>query len=189
LSSIIVPTMESGRGLVVIEPAGDLVNESLKRVPDHRIKDVIILDPADEADERVVGFNLLATDSSNAELVAENVVYIFHSLFSGFWGPRTDDVLRSALLTLMTEPGMTLAEVPLLLGNENFRRRFVARVSDDVVGLGSFWAWYNALSPGEAAQVTAPLLNKLRATLLRSRVRYRCARVSLGTLPQHSSAA
>ena len=179
LTSIIVPTMQSGRGLVVIEPAGDLVRESLARVPDNRIKDVIVLDPADD-DDRLVGFNLLATDAVNAELVAENVVYIFHSLFAGFWGPRTDDVLRSSLLTLMTEPGMTLAEVPLLLTNPNFRRRFVARVSDDVVGLGSFWAWYDALSPGEAGQVTAPLLNKLRATLLRSRVRFCVGQASPG---------
>jgi len=170
MCSLITQDMQAGRGVVVVDPKGDLVMECLKRVPLNRTRDVIVLDAAD--DQRPVGLNLLATDQANAELVAEHVVFIFHQLFSAFWGPRTDDVLRAALLTLMRQPGMTLVEVPLLLTNPAFRRRFVAQVQDDVVGLAPFWAWYDAMKPGEQAQVIAPVMNKLRATLLRSRVRY-----------------
>jgi hypothetical protein len=153
---------------VVIDPK-DLVSDVLARIPSHRIRDVIVLDPADDA--RPVGFNLLDTSSGPAELVAEQVVYIFHQLFSAFWGPRTDDVLRAALLTLMHRPGMTLTEVPLLLTNPAWRRPFMEQIQDDTSGLAAFWFGFQAMKPGEQAQVIAPLMNKLRAVLLRSRVR------------------
>ena len=170
LLSLITQDMAAGRGVVVVDPKGDLVSDALRRVPAFRTRDVIVLDPAD--DDRPVGLNLLATEQASAELVAEHVVFIFHQLFAAFWGPRTDDVLRAALLTLMQEPGMTLVEVPLLLTNPAFRQRFVARVADDIIGLAPFWGWYESLSASDRGQVIAPLMNKLRATLLRSRVRY-----------------
>jgi hypothetical protein len=166
--SLIVQDMQAGRGIVVVDPK-DLVRDVLARIPADRVRDVVLLDPADDA--RPVGFNLLDISSGSAELVAEQVVYIFHQLFSAFWGPRTDDVLRAALLTLMRRPGMTLTEVPLLLTNSVWRRPFVQQIQDDSVGLAPFWSSFEAMKPGEQAQVIAPLMNKLRATLLRSRVR------------------
>jgi hypothetical protein len=166
--SLITQDMQADRGVVVIDPKGDLVADCLERVPTHRVRDVVVLDPAD--DQRPVGFDLLETGTSSPELVAEQVVYIFHQLFAAFWGPRTDDVLRAALLTLMRRPGMTLAEVPLLLTNPAWRRPFVTAVQDDTVGLAPFWSAYESMKPGEQAQVISPVMNKLRATLLRSRV-------------------
>src|SRR5207237_857633 len=100
----------------------------------------------------------------------DQVVFLFSHIFAAYWGPRTDDILRAALLTLIRQPGMTLVEVPLLLTDPGFRRRLTAGL-DDPVGLEPFWAWYEALSVAERANVVAPLMNKLRATLLRRRVR------------------
>ena len=168
LLSLITQDMQAGRGVVVIDPK-DLVRETLARIPEHRVRDVIVLDPAD--DERPVGFNLLDTSVASPELVAEQVVYIFHQLFSAFWGPRTDDILRASLLTLMHRPDVTLTEVPILLTNPAWRRPFVQAIQADTVGLAPFWASFEAMKPAEQAQVIAPIMNKLRATLLRSRVR------------------
>lgn len=168
LLNLIAGDMATGRGVVVVDPKGDLVADVLERVPRHRVGDVILLDPTDV--ERPVGFNLLAGASEAPELVVDQVVSVFHHLFSAFWGPRTDDILRAALLTLAAEPGMTLVEVPQLLTDEAFRRRMVAAV-DDPVALEPFWAWYEAMSPAERAQAIGPVLNKLRTFLLRRRLR------------------
>ena len=65
---------------------------------------------------------------------------------------------------------MTLCEVPLLLTDPTFRRRLVGRV-DDPVGLGPFWGWYEGLSDAERTQAIGPVMNKLRAFLLRRRIR------------------
>lgn len=169
LLNLIGQDMRSGAGVVVIDPKGDLVGDVLERVPDERLDDVVVLDPADA--ERPVGLNLLAGGAEDAELVADQVVSIFARIFAGFWGPRTDDVLRSSILTLAEAPEpMTLAEIPLLLTDEGFRRRLVGGL-DEPVGLEPFWGWYESLSPGERAQAIGPVLNKLRAFLLRRRVR------------------
>lgn len=168
LSGLIVGDMAAGRGVVVVDPKGDLVADVLDRVPRERVGDVILLDPTDA--DRPVGLNLLAGASESPELVSDQVVSIFHGLFKAFWGPRTDDILRSAILTLAGQPGMTLVEVPQLLTDEGFRRRMVATV-DDPVALGPFWAWYEAMSPAERAQAAGPVLNKLRTFLLRRRLR------------------
>jgi hypothetical protein len=64
---------------------------------------------------------------------------------------------------------MTLAEVPLLLADPGFRRQLVGRVNDPI--LRQFWGWFEGLSDGERGQATAPLSNKLRAVLLRRRLR------------------
>jgi len=166
LLNLICGDLAAGRGVVVVDPKGDLVVDVLDRLPAGRVDDVVLLDPTDVA--RPVGFNVLA-QAGSPELAADQVVAIFRHLFAAFWGPRTDDVLRAALLTLLGRSGMTLAEVPLLLTDERFRRRFTGALDDHV--LEGFWAWYEALSPGERAQVVGPVLNKLRTFLLRRRLR------------------
>jgi len=168
LVNLITQDMAAGRGVIVIDPKGDLAADVLDRVPPSRVADVVVLDPSDEASP--VGFNLLAGAPESAELLVDQVVGTLHNLFAAFWGPRTDDVLRAALLTLVAEPGMTLCEVPLLLTDPAFRRRLVGRV-DDPVALGPFWAWYEALSEAERAQAIGPVQNKLRAFLLRRKLR------------------
>jgi hypothetical protein len=165
---LITQDMAAGRGVVVVDPKGDLVNDVLGRVPAERTDDVVVLDPADE--ERPVGLNLLARPGESPELVVDQVVSIFHDLYRDSWGPRTDDILRAALLTLVGVPGMTLAEVPLLLTDPSFRRPLVRRINDPVA-LGPFWGWYEGLSDGERMQAIGPVMNKLRTFLLRRRLR------------------
>jgi hypothetical protein len=157
-----------GRPLILIDPKGDLVADVLARVPDHRRGDVIILDPADS---HAVGLNPLATSGGvSAEVAVENLVGIFRSLYRSSWGPRTDDIMRAALLTLALTGDFTLAEVPLILSNASFRRRLVGKL-DDPIGLGSFWGWWEALSPAEQSSIVAAPMNKIRAYTMRPTVR------------------
>jgi hypothetical protein len=56
-----------------------------------------------------------------------------------------------------------------LLGSEQDRRRITAAVTDPL--LRGFWDWYEQLSDAARAQAAGPLMNKLRAFLLRPFVR------------------
>jgi hypothetical protein len=160
--------LKAGFGLVLLDPKGDLANDVLARVPPARHGDIVVLDPADES--RPVGLNPLATSENNAEVVVENLVGLFKSLYHSSWGPRTDDVLRAALMTLSAHDGTTLCEVPLLLTDPTYRRRIVGQL-DDPIGLESFWGWYEALSEAERLTVVGPVLNKIRAFTMRPRIR------------------
>ncbi len=160
--------MAAGRAVVVIEPKGDLVADVLARIPPQRIADVVLIDPTDT--ERPVGFNPLARAGRSPELVADQLLGLFHSLYIAHWGPRTHDILGASLLTLARTPGMTLSALPLLLTDAGFRRQIVPKVSDPI-GLGPFWSGFEAWSEGERAAAIAPVMNKLRPLLLRPEMR------------------
>jgi hypothetical protein len=166
LLNLIIQDLEAGRAVIVLEPKGDLVNDVLARVPDHRLDDVVVIDPTDVAP---VGINPLGGPGS-IELKADSVIAVFRGIFGDAIGPRTLDVLTAGLTTLMHTPGMTLVALPLLFTDLAFRRR-LRQVARDPLALDGFWAWWDALSAAEQGAVTAPLMNKLRQFLLRPQVR------------------
>lgn len=48
LNSLMIDDLKQGKGMGVIDPHGDLIEEIIAHVPEHRKKDVIIFDPTDE---------------------------------------------------------------------------------------------------------------------------------------------
>ncbi len=48
MQSMIIDDMKSGRGLAMIDPHGDLIDEIMMFVPEFRKEDVIVFDPTDE---------------------------------------------------------------------------------------------------------------------------------------------
>ena len=123
---------------------------------------------------------MLQGDGSGTDhdVITDNVTGIFRRIFSQFWGPRTDDIFRAACLTLLQSvpPGsgqVTLADIPALLTGDAYRRRLTATIRDPV--LAGFWTWYEQLSDASRAHAIGPLMNKLRAFLLRSFARHAIA--------------
>ncbi|HVA61356.1 MAG TPA: TraM recognition domain-containing protein [Mycobacteriales bacterium] len=162
LTNLILGDVTAGRGVVVIDPKGDLITDVLDRLP--AACTPVLIDP--DEDSAPPSMNLL--DDPDHDLAVDNLVGIFRRIFEAYWGPRTDDVLRAACLTLLRRPGATLADVPRLLADERFRRTFTEGIlGRDPVGLGGFWTWYEQMSDAQRAQVIGPVMNKLRAFLLR----------------------
>jgi energy-coupling factor transporter ATP-binding protein EcfA2 len=169
LLNLALQDIEAGIGVGVVDPKGDLIRDLLERIPKVHQDRLVLFDPAQR--ERPLGLNVLdCEDPSERELVTDGVVSIFRKNFERFWGPRTDDILRVALLTLLRHPGTTLCEVPLLLLNREVRARLTKQL-DDPIGLRPFWQEYEAFGDGQRAQMVGPVLNKLRSFLLRPTVR------------------
>lgn len=168
LANLICQDIASGRGVVVIEPKGDLVQDVLARIPSERIKDVVVLDPTET--EYPIGLNPLLVRGRRPELVADQVLAVFHGLYEANWGPRMQDILHASLLTLAGRGDASLCVLPALLTNPTVRRRLRAGI-DDPIALEPFWAWFDAISDAERLQATSPVLNKLRPFLLRKSVR------------------
>ena len=108
--------MAAGDGVVVIDPKGDLVEDILARADRSAHERIIVLDPTDEI--RPIGINLLDHTRDTKELLVESVVSVFHELYRAFWGPRSDDIMRAALNTLVScaQP-YAITEIPVLLTN------------------------------------------------------------------------
>ncbi|WP_068927418.1 type IV secretory system conjugative DNA transfer family protein [Planobispora rosea] len=164
LAQMVLSDVEAGRGAVLIEAKGDLVRDLLGLLPEEAAGRVVLIDP----DDRHPRPALNALGGGDADMAVDNLVGIFHKIYADYWGPRTDDILRGCALTLARNGG-TLADVPALLSDPVLRARLVATVKDPL--LRGFWNWYDGLSDSAQAHVTGPIMNKLRAFLLRPFVR------------------
>lgn len=159
----------AGRGVGVIDPKGDLVAGILARMPRGRLNDVVLITP--ETSDLSIGLNPLeARGEDDRDLIAENTLTIFKRIYERYWGMRTDDILKSVLLTLLRQPNSTLAHIPLLLTDRGFRARTIGDLNDPI-GLGSFWLWFEKLSEAQRTEAIGPVLNKLRDFLVRPRLR------------------
>ncbi|MFG1952445.1 helicase HerA domain-containing protein [Micromonospora sp. NPDC048830] len=165
LVNMAVDDITAGRGTVVIDPHGDLVLDILDRLPEAAKDRVVLFDP-DQPNPPAI--NPLAGD--DPDLVVDNLVSIFGNIFAKAWGPRMDDVMRVACLTLLRHANVTLHHIPPLLNSKQFRAAMTVDL-DDPAGLRGFWQWYDELNPALRSQVIGPVLARLRAFLLRDFVK------------------
>ena len=168
LLSLALADAAEGRGLLLLDPKGDLATDFVARLPQERAGDVVVLDPTNPCP---VGFNPLAGPPELAVVTAEAVLGVLAELFRDSWGIRTADVLSAALLTLARIPQATLVWLVPLLTNPAFRRRVLALAPLDPLGTDVFWQGYEAKPVRTQAVEIAPVLNKLRQLMLRPGLR------------------
>ncbi|GLI03352.1 helicase HerA domain-containing protein [Phytohabitans aurantiacus] len=162
---LVLDDIKAHRGVVVIDPKGDLVLDILDRIPASVADRVVLIDP-----DQPGGATLNPLQGLDDDLIVDNIVSIFSKIFQRHWGPRIDDVLRVACLTLMRKANATLTLIPPLLQDKQFRAAFTVNL-DDPEGLLGFWQWYEQTPPPLRAQIIAPVLSRLRAFLLRDFVK------------------
>jgi hypothetical protein len=173
MTHLVLDDVKAHRGVVVIDPKGDLALDILDRLPASVAGRLVLIDPDQEAGPPLTRCLARTTNpllGEDDDLVVDNIVSIFSKIFQRHWGPRIDDVLRVACLTLMRHAHPTLMNVPPLLNDKQFRAQFTVGL-DDPEGLKGFWEWYESTPPPLRAQVIGPVLARLRAFLLRDFVR------------------
>ena len=168
LLSLALADAAEGRGLLLLDPKGDLATDFVARLPQERAADVVVLDPTNPCP---VGFNPLAGPPELAVVTAEAVLGVLAELFRDSWGIRTADVLSAALLMLARIPQATLVWLVPLLTNPAFRRRVLVLAPADPLGTDVFWQGYEAKPVRTQAVEVAPVLNKLRQLMLRPGLR------------------
>ncbi|GAB7183037.1 hypothetical protein ATKI12_2868 [Kitasatospora sp. Ki12] len=150
--------VQAGRGVILLDPGGDLARDVADRIPEHRVHDLIYLDAADD---RPVGVNPLACAKDDAELVADQVMELIRANADS-WGPRLEEVLKASLVLLAATPGMTLVELQPVLTDDAFRARLLARLDPAFAPtVGAFFARFNAWSEGERGQAVSAVINKV----------------------------
>ena len=169
LLNLALDDIEAGRGVGIVDPKGDLVRSLMERIRPEHWDRVVLIDPS--LRDRPVGLNVLECDDPDLhEVACDQLITIFRKSYERFWGPRTDDILRAAVLTLLLRPGSSLCEVPLLLLQPEARAAITEGI-EDPVGLSPFWDEYERTPEGSRMQMVGPVLNKLRSVLLRRTVR------------------
>lgn len=164
LYSLIMQDVHRDRGLLVIDPHGDLADDVLDSIPKRRTREVIVLDPSDT--ERPVGFNPLVDIEPELQAVAvSNMVSALRSIWAESWGPRMEHILANTLALLVCQPtgsGVSLLSVIPALTDPKYRTRLLRHCHDPVVR--DFWLSEFAAYDGRMqAEFVAPILNKVSA--------------------------
>src|SRR5439155_24784597 len=155
--------MRCGNGLALLDPHGSLVDSVLAQIPESSKKDLIYFNVADH--DRPLGFNPLErVPPPQRPLAASALIEVFKKIWTEFWGPRLEHILRNALLALLDQPQATLADVLRLLDDRSFRRNAAERVANAQVR--NFWLREFESYPARfRAEAIAPLQNKVGAFL------------------------
>ncbi|MEK7562139.1 MAG: DUF87 domain-containing protein, partial [Patescibacteria group bacterium] len=139
LSEMIRQDIENGEGVAIIDPHGELVEETLANIPKNRVDDVVLFEPFDL--ERPSGLNMLEYDTpEQKDFAVQEMISIFYKLFPPeIIGPMFEHYMRNAMLALMADkdnPG-TLVEIPKMFTDPAFLQERLKKVTDPVVR--SFW--------------------------------------------------
>lgn len=167
LLNLIRQDIEAGEGVGVLDPHGDLVDRILEIVPEHRLEDVILLDPADE--EYSIGFNILSAHSDlEKRLLASDLVSVFQRL-STSWGDQMASVLQNAILAFLeSDQGGTLADLRRFLLEPKYRNEFLATVCDPEI----VYYWQHAFTQLSGNKSIGPVLTRLETFLSPKPIRY-----------------
>ncbi len=167
LLSMINQDLKNGKGLCVIDPHGELIENILPIIPKERIKDVVYFNPDDIS--YPVGLNLLELPPDvtgdlllrEKELITESIISLFHKIYDDkYSGPRMEYILRNTIHTAFTTPNPTLFTVYKLLINEDFRKKVTSKLEEE--NLHDFWKYeFSKAGDYQKVKMISPITNKI----------------------------
>jgi hypothetical protein len=161
LKNMIMGDIYDGKGVGVIDPHGDLIDDILSLIPEHRLDDVVLLDPSDVS--YPVGLNVIKLkEGEERDIVADGIVEIFKKFFGDSWGPRLQYILANSISTLLQVQNVSLLGVTRMLEDENYRKFILKQVDDPI--LKKYWEGeYNnmAKNPRLLTEALSPIQNKV----------------------------
>lgn len=174
LRDMILQDIEANRGVAVLDPHGELIDDILPCIPRSRIDDVIYINP--EEQDLAIGINMLEHHGElERDQVVNQLLEIFYRLYSGVpeaLGPAFEQYFRNSALLEMADS----TEAPMLDGilrifsDAQYRKQRLDRCGDPLVR--GFWqlaekARGEASLEGYGLYVTNKLSRILYNTLLR----------------------
>jgi hypothetical protein len=163
LETLAVQDIMQGRGMMLIDPHGDLAERIMSGIPPHRRDAAIYFNVPDA--QQPFGYNPLKhVRKDKIPLAASGLLEAFEKMWPDAWGVRMEHVLRNALLALLEQPDATLPDILRLLNDKAYRSTLVAGLANDQVQ--RFWMdEYDHYPPRLKAEAIAPIQNKVGAFL------------------------
>ncbi|MFH0987913.1 MAG: type IV secretion system DNA-binding domain-containing protein, partial [Parcubacteria group bacterium] len=152
MSNLAMQDIKMGNGVCFIDPHGIDVEELLACVPKERAEDVIFFDPTDT--ERPIALNMLEFDTPEQKtFVVNELMNIFDKLYDmkATGGPIFEQYFKNACYLVMSdvESGCTLAEIPRVMADEDFRNYKLSKC--DIPSVKDFWQKEALKAGGEAS--------------------------------------
>ncbi|MEX0616880.1 MAG: type IV secretion system DNA-binding domain-containing protein [Candidatus Woykebacteria bacterium] len=161
IKNMIIQDMRAGEGVAVLDPHGQLIDELLEFVPENRLSDVVIFNPADA--DYPVSLNMLEmVDPRQRTLMGDALVDVFKKYFAESWGPRLEYILKNSILTLLEVPNTSLLSITRLLTDKDYRKYIVGLISDPQ--MKAYWNNEYTRMEGNERLITeaiSPIQNKV----------------------------
>ena len=174
IKNMVLDDILSGRGCALFDPHGDMVQAIERAVPDAHRDRLIYVNLPDP--HLAWGYNPITfVPVERRPLVASGILDIFKKQWPKEWGVRMEYLLRNALLTLLSQPQATLADIVPLFQDTAYRRQCLEQLENDT--LYEFWTKEFSKYPARLkAEMTIPLANKLGGYLTNPTLhRFLCA--------------
>lgn len=164
LRNLILQDIESGEGVGLIDPHGDLADDILDHIPPHRTDDVVYFNPADL--DFPLSFNLLANvPEQERPLVASGIVSAFKHIWRDSWGPRLEYLLYAAAAALLECQNASLLGIQRMLVDRFYREWVLRQVTDPMVR--SFWLGeFASYDRHFLSELISPVQNKVGQLLM-----------------------
>lgn len=162
IANLIAEDITYGNGCALFDPHGDIVQDILERIPEHRHKDVVLIDPSDT--QYPIGFNLLEATTEIEKIVLSSDLVNAFKRHATAWGDNMTAVLTNAINAFLeSEREGTLIELKRFLIEERFRAQFLKSIEDQSIRY--YWQYeYPMVKKG-----IAPLLTRID-TFLRPKI-------------------
>jgi TraM recognition site of TraD and TraG len=152
--SVALQDIEMGNGICFVDPHGEGVDDILRRIPEHRMEDVVLFSPA--IIDLPMGLNMLETDPlkpTQKTLVIDTLFTIWDKLYDlkKTGGPMFENYMKNSMRLVMSHPesGSTLMEISKVLSDEDFRSFKLAMCDEPEVV--DFWEKEATKAGGEAS--------------------------------------
>jgi len=142
---------ETGQGVCVIDPHGDLIENVIPYIPESRIKDTVFFNAIDE--NYPISFNPIErVEKIYRQQVSQGLIEVFRKTFGANWTPRLEHVLRMTLLALLDAPKASVMSI--------LRQEVIKTIEDQVVK--NFWTnEFASWSEKFDSEAIMPILNKI----------------------------
>ena len=168
LQNLIMQDINQDRGIAVLDPHGDLIENILANIPANRVSDVVLVDPADSLFP--IGFNILSVKSDlEKDVLSSDLIAVFRRL-STSWGDQMNSVFANAILAFLENSKTgTLMDLRRFLVEKSFRDSYLKTVTDPSIT----YYWQKEYPLVKSASI-GPILTRLdtflRPKLIRNMV-------------------
>lgn len=153
------------QSVVLIDPHGDLfrnvLNYAARRAETDSLGDrIVVIEPVDQR-RGAIGINVLETiPGIHPYEVTDEIVSACKSIWTDAWGARMEDILRHSCL-LLQEHNLTLAQMPRLLTDNDFRRLLVEQSTNRDIKL--YWHSFEDFRGNDQRLFVESTRNKISA--------------------------
>jgi len=168
METLMAADIKAGAGFALLDPHGDTAEKIVNMIPPERTQDLIYFNPAERGG--ALGLNILESNGTEKHLVVSGVISLFKKIWEDSWGPRLEHLFRYALTSLVEVEGTTLADVPRILLDKQYRSWILGHITDQTIH--EFWKTeYERYSLYFRTEAISPILNKTGSFMVNPKIR------------------